>query len=228
MNIYENTENKMPSYLANLKYDQGILSNNFYELDSNFQQLGNLFKSRIRLIKFLSGFFCWYHVVYFKAEMQFEQNGSFYSQYVRLTKDTGLSKKDLSTAKAAVTSATKEKDTQAKIFAIKKRSRKMFSQCQIKILEDIFDQNHYPDSTTRVDLSVSLDLSVHRIQVWFQNRRAKYRKMDVYRAIKKWWFKTRVSYFVHSFDSVHTNKKAIQFRKFSFYSFTTTKKSKNL
>lgn len=117
--------------------------------------------------------------------MQFEQYGSYHNQYVKIAKDSGLSDKELSIDKAAVTSTVTKKDTQPKMFAIKKRYRKMFSQSQIKILENIFDQNHYPDSMTRVDLSSSLNLSVHQIQVWFQNRRAKYRKMDAYRAIKK-------------------------------------------
>ena len=66
----------------------------------------------------------------------------------------------------------------AKIFSAYKRTRRMFSQIQIDILENIFEQTHYPDSSMRTSLSIKLNLSAVRIQVWFQNRRAKYRRLD--------------------------------------------------
>jgi hypothetical protein len=59
-----------------------------------------------------------------------------------------------------------------------KRIRNMFNTKQIEILERVFEQTHYPDSAMREQLSRSLGLRVVRIQVWFQNRRAKYKKMD--------------------------------------------------
>ena len=59
-----------------------------------------------------------------------------------------------------------------------KRIRNMFNTKQIEILEKVFEQTHYPDSTMREQLSKSLNLSAGRIQVWFQNRRAKYKKLD--------------------------------------------------
>ena len=73
----------------------------------------------------------------------------------------------------------------SKFLSSQKRTRKMFNQTQINILEEIFEQTHYPDSTIRVNLSNQLNLSVARIQVWFQNRRAKYRKMDAFKISKK-------------------------------------------
>jgi paired mesoderm homeobox protein 2 len=59
-----------------------------------------------------------------------------------------------------------------------KRIRNMFNVKQIEILERVFEQTHYPDATMREQLSRTLGLSVVRIQVWFQNRRAKYKKLD--------------------------------------------------
>lgn len=59
-----------------------------------------------------------------------------------------------------------------------KRVRNMFSEKQIEILERAFEQTHYPDLGMREDLSRLLNLKPLRIQVWFQNRRAKYRKFD--------------------------------------------------
>ena len=55
----------------------------------------------------------------------------------------------------------------------KKTMRNMFSYSQIEILENIFEQTHYPDSTMREKLSGHLGINSSRIQVWFQNRRAK-------------------------------------------------------
>jgi len=66
----------------------------------------------------------------------------------------------------------------ANYFSNNKRTRKMFNQNQIDVLEHIFEQTHYPDSSVRFNLSSKLDLSVARVQIWFQNRRAKYRKLD--------------------------------------------------
>jgi hypothetical protein len=59
-----------------------------------------------------------------------------------------------------------------------KRIRNMFSPKQIEILEKVFEQTHYPDSAIRESLSVRLNLSSIRIQTWYQNRRAKFRKLD--------------------------------------------------
>ena len=54
----------------------------------------------------------------------------------------------------------------------------MFNSKQIETLEKVFEQTHYPDSNMREQLSKSLCLDAIRIPVWFQNRRAKFKKMD--------------------------------------------------
>ncbi|VDK36238.1 unnamed protein product [Taenia asiatica] len=56
------------------------------------------------------------------------------------------------------------------------RSRTAFTQKQVAILEREFEQNHYPEFSTRERLSGETGLPESRIQVWFANRRAKYRK----------------------------------------------------
>lgn len=58
-----------------------------------------------------------------------------------------------------------------------RRARTTFSPSQLKFLEATFEKTQYPDCVTRGNISAIAALPESRIQIWFKNRRAKYRKL---------------------------------------------------
>ncbi len=57
-----------------------------------------------------------------------------------------------------------------------RRQRTNFNETAIQILDQHFSQNPYPDINEREAIAHELNTSEDRVQVWFQNKRARYRK----------------------------------------------------
>ncbi|XP_044273542.1 homeobox protein NOBOX isoform X2 [Varanus komodoensis] len=60
----------------------------------------------------------------------------------------------------------------------RKKSRTFYSAGQLDELERMFQEDHYPNNEKRREIAAAVGVTPQRVMVWFQNRRAKWRKIE--------------------------------------------------
>ncbi len=104
------------------------------------------------------------------------------------------------------------------------RYRTSFEPAQLDSLERLFEKTHYPDVYVREEVAEQLGLTETKVQIWFQNRRAKFRRNEklsqassAQRALSTANTESSLKTHHHYSASLHQNQQAPPLHQRNFY-----------
>jgi len=80
---------------------------------------------------------------------------------------------------ALLPQSSEDKEFKKNVVTNQPKKRQRTSPSQLEVLEKVYQQEKLPSSDLRKELAVKLKMTPRRVQVWFQNKRAKEKRLSI-------------------------------------------------